>query len=118
MPNKIGDVSKAIKYENKYQQARDNSYVLDRYINRNYYDNSLFDVSNRVIYDTDGKKIEDMNKEEIEQFWEQYYDNIYDVLHHNAKQIVTHRQMRRCMRLIEAVFRSAETNQVVPFDEP
>lgn len=75
MPNKIGDVSKAIKYENKYQQARDNSYVLDRYINRNYYDNSLFDVSNRVIYDTDGKKIEDMNKEEIEQFWEQYYDN-------------------------------------------
>ena len=49
--------------------------------------------------------------------WTAYYDNIYDVLRHGAEQAVTHRQMRRCLKLIEAVFASAEANQVVPFDE-
>ena len=62
--------------------------------------------------------IRDLPLEAVNGRWEQYYDNIYDVLHNKAKQIVTHRQMRRCMRLIEAIFHSAETNQVVPFDEP
>ena len=49
--------------------------------------------------------------------WGQYYDNIYDVLTGNAEQLVTHRQMRRCLKLIEAIFRSAETNSVIAFDE-
>ena len=49
--------------------------------------------------------------------WTQYYDNIYDVIRSGASQTVTHRQMRRCLKLIEAVFRSAETDQVIRFEE-
>ena len=49
--------------------------------------------------------------------WEQYYDNIYDVLEHGAQQTVTWRQMRRCLKLIEAVFASAESGSVIRFDE-
>ena len=49
--------------------------------------------------------------------WEQYYDNIYDVIRSGAAQTVTHRQMRRCLKLIEAIFRSAETEQVIAFTE-
>lgn len=45
--------------------------------------------------------------------WTQYYDNIYDVIRNNAQQIVTHRQMRRSMKLMEAVFLSHEKNEVV-----
>ena len=49
--------------------------------------------------------------------WEQYYGNIYDVLTSGAVQTVTHRQMRRCLKLIEAIFRSAETDSVIKFEE-
>lgn len=49
--------------------------------------------------------------------WTEYYDNIYDVLTNGAAQTVTHRQMRRCLKLIEAVFASAEENRVVRFRE-
>ena len=49
--------------------------------------------------------------------WTQYYDNIYNVIRSGAAQTVTHRQMRRCLKLIEAVFRSAETDQVIRFEE-
>ena len=49
--------------------------------------------------------------------WGEYYGNIYDVLKNGAAQTVTHRQMRRCLKLIEAVFESAEKNQVIAFDE-
>ena len=49
--------------------------------------------------------------------WTQYYDNIFEVIRSGAAQTVSHRQMRRCLKLIEAIFRSAETDQVVPFTE-
>lgn len=49
--------------------------------------------------------------------WSAYYDNIYDVLRNGAAQTVTHRQMRRCLKLIEAIFQSATTDTVVAFDE-
>lgn len=45
--------------------------------------------------------------------WTEFYDNIYDVLRNGAEQIVTHRQARRCLSLIEAVFESAEKDEVV-----
>ena len=48
--------------------------------------------------------------------WESYYDNIYEVLTSGAQQTVTHRQMRRCLRLIEAIFRSAQTDSVIQFE--
>ena len=36
--------------------------------------------------------------------WSDYYINIYDVLRNGAQQIVTHDQLRRSMKAIEAVF--------------
>ncbi len=59
--------------------------------------------------------IHDEPLEKIHGRWTQYYDNIYDVLTSGAEQIVTHRQMRRCLELIEAVFASAERNEVVKY---
>lgn len=55
--------------------------------------------------------------EEVRGKWVQYYDNIYDVLRNGAAQIVEHRQMLRCLALIEAIFESAEKNEVVKFDD-
>ena len=49
--------------------------------------------------------------------WTQYYENIYDVIVNGKEQLVTHRQMRRCLKLIEAIFTSAATDQVVRFTE-
>jgi len=49
--------------------------------------------------------------------WVQYYDNIYDVIRNGAPQIVSHRQMLRCLTLIEAIFESAEKNEVVKFND-
>ena len=49
--------------------------------------------------------------------WVQYYDNIYDVIRKGAEQTVAHRQMIRCISLIEAIFESAETGRVVEFND-
>ena len=77
MPNKIGDVSKAIKANDLSYKAMKNSYILDGYINRNYYnyDDSVFDISNRVFYQDSGKAMKDRSPEEIRQIIEQFYDN-------------------------------------------
>ncbi len=61
--------------------------------------------------------IHDEPLEKIQGKWAEYYENIYDVIVNGAEQLVTHRQMRRCMKLIEAIFKSAETNSVIAFDE-
>lgn len=45
--------------------------------------------------------------------WTQFYENIYDALRTGARQLITHDQLRRSMRLMEAIFRSAAENQVV-----
>ena len=42
-----------------------------------------------------------------------YYRNIQTVIHDGAAPIVTHTQMRRVMKLMEAVFRAGETNTVI-----
>ncbi len=48
--------------------------------------------------------------------WVDYYNNIYDVLRNGAQQLVTHNQQRRLMKLMEAIFESAEKNQIVNFE--
>ncbi len=48
--------------------------------------------------------------------WTEYYDNIYEVLRNGKTQLVTHRQMRRCLSLIEAIFESAEKNETIKLD--
>ena len=44
-----------------------------------------------------------------------YYKNIAKVINGEAEQIVTHDQQRELMKLMEAIFESAEKNQVVYF---
>ena len=44
-----------------------------------------------------------------------YYRNIAKVVNGEAEQIVTHDQQRELMRLMEAIFESAEKNAVVEF---
>ena len=77
MPNQIGDVSKAVKQEERYQQAKDNSYILDGYLSKNYYkyDDSLFDISNRIFPRNSGIPIKDRSPEEIEQIINQAFDD-------------------------------------------
>ncbi|MBR3778581.1 MAG: Gfo/Idh/MocA family oxidoreductase [Clostridia bacterium] len=48
----------------------------------------------------------------------EYYRNITACLEGEATPIVTHDQMRRVMRLIEAVFASARTGEVIRFEIP
>ena len=48
--------------------------------------------------------------------WNDYYDNIYDVLRNGAKQLITHNQLRRSMKLMEAIFESARTHSVIEFE--
>lgn len=45
--------------------------------------------------------------------WTQFYENVYDVLRNGARQLITHDQLRRSMKLMEAIFRSAAENQVI-----
>ncbi|HOD01770.1 MAG: putative oxidoreductase YvaA [Firmicutes bacterium ADurb.Bin300] len=45
--------------------------------------------------------------------WENYYDNIYDVIRNSAQQLITHDQLRRSMKLMEAIFESARRNEVI-----
>ena len=61
--------------------------------------------------------IKEIELEKVEGSWSQYYDNIYDVIRNGAQQIVNHRQMRRCVALIEAIHESAEQNKVVAFND-
>ena len=74
MPNKMGDVSKAVKYNSLSYNALDNSYIIDGYVNKNIYNDSIFDSSNKVMYNDD-KKLEEMSEEEIKRMVEQYFDN-------------------------------------------
>ncbi len=74
LPNKIGDVSKAVKYNSLSYNALDNSYIIDGYVNKNIYNDSIFDSSNKVMYNDD-KKLEEMSEEEIKRMVEQYFDN-------------------------------------------
>ncbi len=45
--------------------------------------------------------------------WDSYYLNLIHTLHGEADILVTHDQQRLLVRVIEAIFRSAETNEVV-----
>ncbi len=42
-----------------------------------------------------------------------FYRNVIGAIHGECKQLVTHEQMMRVMRLMEALFRSAKENQVI-----
>jgi len=42
-----------------------------------------------------------------------FYRNIYDVIRNGATQLVTHQQIMRVLKLMEAVFESAKTNTVI-----
>ena len=49
--------------------------------------------------------------------WEEFYENVIDVIEGKATQIVTHKQMRNSMTIIDAAFESAKNNKVVLLNE-
>ena len=51
--------------------------------------------------------------EKILASWADFYGNIYDVLRNGGKQFITHDQLRRSMKLMEAIFKSAQDNEVI-----
>lgn len=59
--------------------------------------------------------IKEFPLEKIYVQWTDYYNNIYDVIRNGAKPLITHDQQRRLMKLMEAIFESAEKNTVVYF---
>jgi predicted dehydrogenase len=60
--------------------------------------------------------IKEFPLEKIEVKWADYYNNIYDCLRNGGKQLITHAQQVRLMRLMEAIFESAEKNTVISFE--
>ncbi|MCI5947371.1 MAG: Gfo/Idh/MocA family oxidoreductase [Oscillospiraceae bacterium] len=60
--------------------------------------------------------IKEFPLEKIYVKWTDYYNNIYDVIRNGAKPLITHDQQRRLMKLMEAIFKSAEENRTVYFD--
>lgn len=59
--------------------------------------------------------IKEFPLEKIYVDWTDYYTNIYDVIRNGAKPLITHDQQRRLMKLMEAIFESAEKNEVIYF---
>ncbi len=53
--------------------------------------------------------------EKVHSDWAEFYKNVIAVLNGKAKIVVTHDQIRACMKLIEAVFESARTGKTVEF---
>ncbi len=51
----------------------------------------------------------------VESDWCEYYKNVIANLNGKADIVVTHEQLRRSMKLIEAIFESARKNEVVKF---
>ena len=51
----------------------------------------------------------------VESDWAEYYRNVLATLRGEAEIVVTHDQLRRSMRIIEAIFESARRNEVVKF---
>ncbi|NLA77491.1 MAG: Gfo/Idh/MocA family oxidoreductase [Clostridiales bacterium] len=51
--------------------------------------------------------------EKVKASWADFYGNIYDVLRNGAQQLITHDQLRRSMKLMEAIFESAAKNETI-----
>lgn len=60
--------------------------------------------------------IKEFPLEKIEVDWADYYNNIYDCLSNDKKPLITLDQQVRLMRLMEAIFESAEKNKVIYFE--
>lgn len=49
--------------------------------------------------------------------WGEYYKNVFATLRGEQDALITHNQQRRLLRLVEAIFTSAETNSVIKFQD-
>lgn len=47
--------------------------------------------------------------------WEEFYENVIDVLEGRAEQLITHDEVRKSMKVLEACFKSAEENKTIIF---
>ncbi|MDR0932722.1 MAG: Gfo/Idh/MocA family oxidoreductase [Victivallales bacterium] len=69
----------------------------------------------RTMAPRDTTTVERFPIEKVRSDWEEYYKNVIATLNNEAEIVVTHDQLLRSMKLIEAVFTSARRNEVVTF---
>lgn len=69
----------------------------------------------RTMAPRDGQTVETFPIVKVKSDWAEYYKNVIATLHGEAKIVVTHDELRRLMTLLEAVFESAQKNEVVKF---
>ena len=58
----------------------------------------------------------DLPRDGIETGWDSYYHNIIAAINGEEEILVTHDQQRRLIKLIEAIFESAEKNELIRFE--
>ena len=54
---------------------------------------------------------------EVDSRWTQFYENVFATLRGEEKQLITHDQQRRLLKLVDAIFESGTENKVVFFDK-
>ena len=69
----------------------------------------------RTMAPRNERTIEKHRVVKVKSDWAEYYKNVIAHLNGKADIVVTHDQLRRSMKLIEAVFESARTNKVIKF---
>ncbi|MBS1369149.1 MAG: Gfo/Idh/MocA family oxidoreductase [Lentisphaeria bacterium] len=69
----------------------------------------------RTMAPRNEKTVEKFPVVKVKSDWAEYYRNVIAVLNGKAEIVVTHDQLRRSMKLIEAVFESARRNEVIRF---
>ena len=69
----------------------------------------------RTMAPRNEQTVEKFPIEKVKSDWAEYYRNVIATLNGKAEIVVTHDQLRRSMKLIEAVFESARKNEVVKF---
>ncbi len=87
------------------------------------YDHSEDDVApiqagtglTRTMAPRNEKTVEKTPIVKVESDWAEYYKNVIATLRGEAKIVVTHEQQRRLMKLIEAIFESANRGEVIHF---
>ena len=53
----------------------------------------------------------------VDSSWTQFYENVFATLRGEEKQLITHDQQRRLLKLVDAIFESGTENKVVFFDK-
>ena len=86
-PNKSGDIANAFEYTSR---------PFKLHANYDYYDDGLFDISNKVIYNSGDLKLDELSSEEIDLMLDQYDEN--------GQKFPSREEMERRVRFGELIY--------------